>query len=61
MVRQKQFRIMVILVLSILLICGCQDSNTVSKAEYDKVVEERDYYPFRHISHFVYQISIGNQ
>lgn len=33
-----------ILTLSMLVVCGCQGSNTVSKSEYDKIVAERDHY-----------------
>ena len=44
MSKRKQISIAFMLIFILVLVCGCQDSNTVSKAEYDKVVEERDYY-----------------
>ena len=40
----KRFCVVIISALFVLLICGCQDSNTVSKAEYDEIVAERDMY-----------------
>lgn len=44
MSKRKQISIAFMLIFILVLVCGCQDSNTVSKTEYDKVVEERDYY-----------------
>ena len=44
MSKRKQISIAFMLIFILVLVCGCQDSNTVSKVEYDKVVEERDYY-----------------
>lgn len=42
MKRTRIIGIIFVLILAMLIACGCQSSNAVSQAEYDKIVAERD-------------------